>query len=296
MNVFISWSGERSKAVAEALHSWLPKIINDVKPWLSSADIEKGARWSFDIASKLSESRVGIICLTPDNLHADWILFEAGALSKTLDNTHVCPLLVGLEPADVKGPLAQFQGTRAVRDDVRKLLATINSALGERALASSHLNEAFDVWWPRLEQKLQSIPAQRDTPNPQRPEREILEEILELARRDSRRELVPRPALEVSGISVDQEGRVVSGRLRGRREAIPGVVRSIEMLLPKAARLADLDLKDFRIQHTPDGRATVMISSSDGDYSIKFDTLPADREDLIDVLVDAIRVATARGH
>jgi hypothetical protein len=97
MDVFISWSGERSRVAAEALRAWLPKIINAIKPWLSSADIDKGARWSTDVASRLEAAKAGIICLTQNNLHSDWILFEAGALSKTLQNTYVCPFLIGLE-------------------------------------------------------------------------------------------------------------------------------------------------------------------------------------------------------
>ena len=50
MDVFISWSGTRSGAAAEALRTWLPKVINAIKPWLSLADMDKGARWSSDIA------------------------------------------------------------------------------------------------------------------------------------------------------------------------------------------------------------------------------------------------------
>src|ERR1035438_1143684 len=117
MDLFISWSGNRSKHAAEALCGWLPKVINALRPWLSS-DIEKGSRWSSDVASRLERAKLGIICLTPGNQHADWILFEAGALSKTVQNTYVCPLLFGLQPADVKGPLAQFQATRATKDEV----------------------------------------------------------------------------------------------------------------------------------------------------------------------------------
>jgi hypothetical protein len=129
MEVFISWSGEQSKSFAEALRNWLPKIINAVKPWLSSADIDKGARWSADVAAKLEASKIGVTCLTPSNMHSDWILFEAGALSKTIVNTHVCPVLIGLEPSDLHGPLAQFQATRANRDEIKNLLVTINAAL-----------------------------------------------------------------------------------------------------------------------------------------------------------------------
>jgi hypothetical protein len=134
MDVFISWSGKRSGAAAEALREWLPQIINALKPWLSVADIDKGARWGSEIALKLKAAKAGIICLTPSNLHSDWLLFDAGALAKTIENTYVCPFLLGLEPADVKGPLAQFQSTRANKTDVLKILRTLNGALGESAL------------------------------------------------------------------------------------------------------------------------------------------------------------------
>jgi hypothetical protein len=91
MKVFISWSGERSRAVAEALREWLPNVIQTVNLWVSLADIEKGARWSTDITAQLEECSVGLICLTPENLSAPWLLFEAGALSKMVDK-HMCLL------------------------------------------------------------------------------------------------------------------------------------------------------------------------------------------------------------
>src|SRR5688572_18638179 len=111
MKVFISWSGERSKAVAVALREWLPDVIQSVHPWLSSEDIDAGLRWNDEVTRELSQTRFGIICLTAENQTAPWILFEAGALAKTIEKTHVVPYLIGLEPTDVqRGPLAQFQG------------------------------------------------------------------------------------------------------------------------------------------------------------------------------------------
>ena len=186
MDVFISWSGERSRAAAEALRGWLPKIINALKPWLSSEDIDKGARWGTDVATRLEAAKAGIICLTPSNLHSDWILFEAGALSKTLQNTFVCPFLIGLDPSDVKPPLSQFQATRAQKEDVLKLLKTLNNALGEAALPEAHIEEAFEVWWPKLDQQLKSLPSDEAKAKTHRPDRELLEEILALVRNQSR--------------------------------------------------------------------------------------------------------------
>ena len=60
MKVFLSWSGIRSKLMADALRDWLPLVIQAVEPWLSESDIEKGVRWGPDISDRLEESRVGI--------------------------------------------------------------------------------------------------------------------------------------------------------------------------------------------------------------------------------------------
>ena len=185
MDVFISWSGKRSQAAAESLRSWLPKIINAIDPWLSSADVDKGARWATDIAMRLEAAKVGIICLTPDNLHSDWILFEAGALSKTIHRSFVCPLLIGVEPTDVKGPLAQFQATRVTKHDILKLLKTLNSGLGDKPLADAHIEEAFEVWWPKLDSQLKALPTETGD-SLRRADRDLLEEILSLVRNQNR--------------------------------------------------------------------------------------------------------------
>src|SRR5437660_935883 len=122
MRVFISWSGTRSRAIAEALSVWLPQVINFLEPFLSSEDIEKGARWSADVAKNLEKSRVGVLCLTPENVEAPWIMFEAGALSKNLENTYVCPFIFDMQSSDIKGPLSQFQATRPEMEDVKRLV------------------------------------------------------------------------------------------------------------------------------------------------------------------------------
>ena len=54
MKVFISWSGERSRLVATALHQWLPLVINDVDPFISS-DIDAGACWQSEVAAGLEK-------------------------------------------------------------------------------------------------------------------------------------------------------------------------------------------------------------------------------------------------
>jgi hypothetical protein len=177
MKVFISWSGERSLAMAKALRDWLPRVIQAVQPWLSETDIGKGARWEQEIGSELAETRFGIICLTPENLDARWINFEAGALSKAIQKTYVCTYLLELKPADIEGPLSQFNHTRVDVDDSRRLIQTINRALEGQALEESIVNDAFDLWWPRLHEKLKQVPAPTLRKPPRKLE-DMVEEIL----------------------------------------------------------------------------------------------------------------------
>jgi hypothetical protein len=148
--------------------------------------MDKGARWNTDIAIRLESAKAGIICLTPANLHADWILFETGALSKTIQKTLVCPLLIDLEPTEVEGPLAQFQATRVIKSDVLKLLKTLNTALGDEALSDAHIDEAFEVWWPKLDSQFKGLPAEGSEIRPPRTDRDVLEEILGFVRNQTR--------------------------------------------------------------------------------------------------------------
>jgi len=188
MKVFVSWSGERSHGVAEALRNWLPHVIQGLSPWLSSSDIDKGARWATDIASHLADSRVGIICLTPENVESAWILFEAGALSKTINQTFVCPYLVDLDPTDVKGPLAQFQAAKSDKADTQKLIKTINRAQEGNALAENLIEAAFEKWWPDLDQTIRSLPISTSRGAVERSEKDMLRELLTIARHFQLRE------------------------------------------------------------------------------------------------------------
>lgn len=155
MKVFISWSGGLSHKVACSIRDWLPSVLQYVKPYVSSEDIDKGARWSTDIAGELQESTYGILCITMDNLHAPWINFEAGALSKSVDKSRVSPFLVDIKRTEVEGPLLQFQSTVFEKTDVEKLLTSINnaSAITER-IPQERLAKAVDVWWQQLEDSI----------------------------------------------------------------------------------------------------------------------------------------------
>ena len=182
MKVFLSWSGDKSKFVAEALRGWLRKVIQAIDPWLSSEDVEKGSRWGSEIAAKLNESDAGIICVTPDSLDSRWLNFEAGALSKSIKDIRVATYLIGLKPTDIEGPLVQFQASEANAVDTLKLMKTINRGLGDHSLPESELAETFHLRWPELEAKLKEAGSLTPSTGEKRTDREILEEILSLVR------------------------------------------------------------------------------------------------------------------
>ena len=187
--VFISWSGDLSRKLAETLREWLPGVLQFVKPYFTPDDIEKGSRWGNEISTELSNSNIGIICLTKDNTNNPWILFEAGALSKKFDKALVCPILFNLEPSDVTGPLTEFQATKFSKSDVKKLITTINNTDSQSQLEPDVLNSVFDMWWPKLEEKVKAIiKEEKNVVTPKkRSDRDLLEEILDLSRLNVKR-------------------------------------------------------------------------------------------------------------
>lgn len=189
MKVFISWSGELSKKLGEVLRTWLPSVLQMVEPYFTPADIEKGQRWNTEIATELGGSKVGIFCVTRENLGSDWLLFEAGALSKQLKESRVCPILFNVDNSDIAGPLCQFQTTNFGETDIKKLVETINSAAGDAKLKDDVLENVFNKWWPDLKSKIEEILENHESQGntPARPEREILEEILALSRLNQQR-------------------------------------------------------------------------------------------------------------
>ena len=190
MKIFLSWSGELSHKVALELREWLPLVIQSVEPYVSSEDIDKGSRWSVDIAKELEDSSFGILCVTPHNIDATWLNFEAGALSKAFSTSNVSPFLFGLKPSDLKkSPLLHFQSTLYDKKDLLKLILSINNALGIDKLDDTKLSLTFDVWYERLKGKLDPLLKEttakvevKSSDLTQNKANEAVEEILELTR------------------------------------------------------------------------------------------------------------------
>lgn len=207
MKLFISWSGELSKEIAEIFRQWIPGVIQAAKPYYSPDDITKGTRWSSEISKELDSSKIGIICLTKENLESPWIMFEAGALSKNLEKSKVCPLLFGIEPSDIKGPLVQFQAAKFSKKEMKKVIKMMNEELDSTSLENDVLDSVFEMWWPKLQEQIEKAveKARNDDNTDLRSERDLLEEVLTLTR----------------GLSIDRRRRP------GRGSIHPGAIEDL---------------------------------------------------------------------
>ncbi|HDR6956469.1 MULTISPECIES: toll/interleukin-1 receptor domain-containing protein [Bacillus] len=158
MKVFLSWSGNESKQLAEIFKEWLPNILQYINPYMSAKDIALGERWSNNIADNLENSRFGLIFVTPSNINAPWINFEAGALSKAM-NSKVIPILYKSNVTLLnQGPLKQFQSAKELdRDNIFSLIESINDSTEFGSLDKDRLQKAFDMWWPDLEKRIGKI-------------------------------------------------------------------------------------------------------------------------------------------
>lgn len=163
MKIFISWSGRRSRQIADALTKWLKEVFSFHTPpldvFVSTQDIRAGAKWSEIINAALRDSSFGVLCLTPENLNAPWILFEGGALSKTAGEMSVCPYLYDLEFTDLKRPLEQFNGVKADEAGTKKLVFDINNLLGDKKIYSDLFEPFFKDRWPKLDAELKKVPS-----------------------------------------------------------------------------------------------------------------------------------------
>lgn len=194
MKVFLSWSGERSKHIAKSLKNWLPKVIQSTSPWMSEEDITAGSRWSLDISRQLDDTNFGIICITPENQNKPWVLFEAGALSKSLTDGCVSPVVFDMPLSQLSGPLAMFQGVELNKSGIGKLLTSINKNNSTQPLDENEIHEIFEVWWDKLQNQLDAIPQVKVENITKRSADDILDEIVA-----NTREILRRDTIDIEG-------------------------------------------------------------------------------------------------
>lgn len=156
-HVFLSWSGELSRQIANKVKPWLESVHHGLEAFHSDESIDKGIPWFGAVSDALAKSKFGLLILTRGNLDSAWLLFEAGALSKQLDQSRVHPILFQVELKELTGPLGQFQATTFNKEEMWRLLLSLNSSLGESATEPARLRTTFNQSWPKLSREVQQI-------------------------------------------------------------------------------------------------------------------------------------------
>jgi len=161
MKVFFSWSGTLSKSIASVFYKWLPSVLQNVRPYLSAEDIDKGDKWLNNISHSLEETSIGLVFVTKENVTAPWINYETGALSNSLKASNVCPILIDLQKGEIdsRNPLFHYQATAVNdKDDIFKLLKTINNQQqADMKVSDEALKQVFEWGWPTLNSELDRI-------------------------------------------------------------------------------------------------------------------------------------------
>jgi hypothetical protein len=229
MKVFMSWSGQTSKAVAELLATWAKCVVQATQPWISTSGIDRGAVWFSTISEELNTTSVGVICLTHENKNKPWILFEAGALAKGLVNSRVCTFLIDLAPQDLESPLSQFNHTSHDREGLMSLAVTLNASVGT-PLPANILEQVFNSHWDWFHATFNEILTAHPQAEPPQPRTQdsILNELLENSRSintrlravEERTFSGPRPAKRIATVSELPQKKDWAGRKMNEDEVL----------------------------------------------------------------------------
>lgn len=124
MKIFLSWSGNISKEIAQIFKKMLEDCFYEkISVFMSAEDISLGTNGINSIYNALTQSDVCIAFITPTNVNSPWIAFEAGVVagssndSKSNDKKRIIPLLFG--NIDMQkfsnNPLHNYQYTNSLK-------------------------------------------------------------------------------------------------------------------------------------------------------------------------------------
>lgn len=165
MKIFICWSEDMGMELAGKLHEFLPQFIPALKPddIFFSTKIAKGTRWFDEVNKELDSADVGLVCVTREALQSGWIHFEAGALASAVrkrkrqgrgEGGTLYTYLLGVDPGELRGPLAEFQSTTFDREDTKKLCDAVVTSMREDV---TEWEGAFEEKWPAFEAAVKGI-------------------------------------------------------------------------------------------------------------------------------------------
>lgn len=156
--VFISWSKPVASEIAAHLKPFLEDVLGTATIFMSAA-MEGGTRWGTEIPERLAACNAGLVIVTAENTHEPWLHFEAGALSKHVDEARVVPLLCGASVGDLQGtPLAMFQAKSLNHEEFLDVCLSFGRAFG---IGDDAVRRRFDKGWAELEAAVANVSGRR---------------------------------------------------------------------------------------------------------------------------------------
>lgn len=154
--IFISWSGKDTASfrVASKLYDIMPLMFQNADFFFSD-HITKGKLAIDKIFSNLAEAKIGIFCVTKNNILKPWLNFEAGAIASAVTNNDglAIPLLINMNTDDFasfSSPISHLEGTVFTDENdllrmIQDIRRSINSSLSEK-----QLDNLFDTYKTKI--------------------------------------------------------------------------------------------------------------------------------------------------
>lgn len=159
-DVFISWSGINSREIAEKLQTSLEtKIFADekIKCFVSNRDIASDVDWQRKIYSEIKSCKIGIICITKENVKAPWIYYEAGAMM-AYGVKEIIPLRINCSLEALKDTPLQSKQAIDFHDfqSFCKMICDIAEEMGYRERTEDEKKILIKAQYEQIKQELKS--------------------------------------------------------------------------------------------------------------------------------------------
>ena len=157
--IFISWSKTNSKEFAKVLKDILENHVFEntgLQCFVSDQDIASGTDWWQKIKKELRECKLGIICMTKENLREPWIYYEAGAMiAREIPSI---PLLVSCNVNALFGTPLKSNQAVDFYDSKRflKMLNDINDIM-EFGFSRNQINQLGKVAYLKMKQDMSTL-------------------------------------------------------------------------------------------------------------------------------------------
>ncbi len=158
--IFISWSGTKSKEIAKGIKWALEDIIfkgTGLKCFVSDLDISSGSDWWVKIKGELKTCKMGILCVTKENIKAPWIYFEAGAMiARDIPTT---PVLFNCSFKHLSS--SPLSGKQAVdfydQQKFAKMILDINETMNLLDLDTTQIEALAKDGYDKIKEKLKDV-------------------------------------------------------------------------------------------------------------------------------------------